>query len=202
MRRMGFIGMIAILLLLLAVLPAAAHKVSVFGYVEDGKVLGEGYFAGGVKAKGCRVELVDSAGKVLAKTSTDQQGRFSLELPPKAKAPLKLVLTASMGHKGEYLLTAEDLDQAGAAPAGGGEQEAAAPAPAPAAAPGPVAAASSKEIQAAVERALDKKLAPLTAQVAKLAAERGVSLPDIIGGIGYILGLLGLAAYLKSRGRA
>lgn len=191
----AMLGSIAALMMLAA--PAAAHKVNVFGYVENGAIIGEGYFPGGGKAKASKVELLDNSGKVLSETKTDANGAFKIKLP-QAEPPLKLVITASMGHKGEYLLTAQDLgqsnkatadksvkqkpvkqitDSSGASPTGLGE----------------------KQIQAMVAEAVEKKLAPLQAQVARMNAERAIGVADVIGGLGYILGLLGLAAYMKSR---
>lgn len=177
--------------LLFSASPASAHKVSVFGYVENGWLLGEGYFPGGGKAKASKVELLDQKGRVLATTVTNNQGVFKMKLP-KAKGPLKLVIFAGMGHKGQYVLTAQDLGQGPA-----GKHQA------------PDALASQSDIrdgqidqavlQAAIEKALDNKLAPLKAQIAKLQAERAIGVADVIGGLGYILGLLGLAAYMKNR---
>lgn len=177
--------------LLLTAFPAWAHKVSVFGYVENGWLLGEGYFPGGGKAKASKVELLDQKGRVLATTKTDNKGAFKMELP-KAKGPLKLVISAGMGHKGQYVLTAQDLGQGQA-----GEHQA------------PEALTSQSDVQggqidqamlqAAIEKALDQKLAPLKAQIAKLQAERAIGVADVLGGLGYILGLLGLAAYMKNR---
>lgn len=191
-----------LLVLLMAASPAAAHKVSVFGYVENDRIMGEGYFPGGGKAMGCKVELLDPSGKVLAATTTDGKGGFSLPVP-QAKPPLTLVLNAGMGHQAQYTLTAKDLGQAGEKPlalkakepASGSSQKPTA---------GPTADAegvSEAMIQVSVEKALEQKLAPLTAQIAKMNEERQVGLSDIIGGIGYIIGLLGLAAYFKSKKR-
>ena len=50
-----------------------------------------------------------------------------------------------------------------------------------------------------VEQALQAQLAPLNAQVARLAGEREVTVHDIAAGIGYIIGLMGLAAWFMSR---
>jgi nickel transport protein len=46
-----------------------------------------------------------------------------------------------------------------------------------------------------VESAVEKKLAPIKAQL----AEQAWGLRDIMAGIGYILGLVGLASYLHHR---
>ena len=56
---------------------------------------------------------------------------------------------------------------------------------------------SPSELQALVEAALDKKLAPILHRLGNV--EQGPTLSDIIGGIGYIIGLVGLGAYIHSR---
>jgi nickel transport protein len=53
------------------------------------------------------------------------------------------------------------------------------------------------ELQALIEQSLDKKLAPILHRLGNL--DQGPSLSDIIGGIGYIIGLVGLAAYFNAR---
>lgn len=196
MIKLSVTKIFVVIAVLMLATPAAAHKVSVFGYVEEGQLLGEGYFPGGGKAKDCQVDLLDSSGKIIAQTKTDNQGTFKLKLP-KADPPLKLVLTASMGHKGEYLLTAKDLGlaKAGSKPAKAKQQTDQPAEKAPAAA----AAVDTTQLTSIVEKAVAKKLAPLNAQIAKMNAERNIGISDVIGGLGYILGLLGLAAYMKSR---
>lgn len=175
--------------LLLAARPALAHKVSVYVYVENGQIKGEGYFAGGDKARGCNIEVLDASGGAVAKAVTDQRGEFSLPLP-EAAPPLKIILRAGQGHQGDYTLTAADLG----APAGDAAVTSAPPPPPPA-----TAGIFSAELEQALAKALDQRLAPLTVQVAKLASGRGSTLQDVIGGIGYILGLMGIVAYVKSR---
>jgi nickel transport protein len=190
--------LISIAALLVLAMPAAAHKVNVFGYVEGGQIQGEGYFPGGGKAKGCKVELLDSMGQVLAQTKTDAKGVFKLKLP-QAEPPLKLVLTAGMGHKGEYLLTAQELGQ----PTNASKPEKAEKRNQVSQFQDANANAASgldeNQIKEIVGKALEEKLAPLQAQIARMNAERAIGVADVIGGLGYILGLLGLAAYMKSR---
>jgi nickel transport protein len=115
------------------------------------------------------------------------------------------VLKAGMGHQAEWTIPLAELE---------GVQETAAASTAPAetttapAAPpkdsqtAPAAtrpaALTQAELQQAMEQALDKKLKPLL----KLAAESktsGPSIHEIIGGIGYIFGLVGVGAYFHAR---
>lgn len=192
--RAFIVATVSCLLVMLYAFPALAHGVRVFGYVENGFIKGEGYFAGGVKAQGSMVELLDASGKVLATTKTDEAGTFSIKLPA-ADPPLKLVLKAGPGHQGDYTLTAEDLGQKA-------EAKAAPAAPAQALAQAPTVGISAAGLEAAVNRALEAKLAPINRRLAELADKQGVSLQDVMAGIGYILGIFGIAAYMMSRRKA
>jgi nickel transport protein len=172
---------------------ALAHKVSVFAYLEGGQIKGEAYFAGGEKAQDSLVELLDAQGKLLASTKTDAKGEFTLALPPQARAPLKVVLKAGMGHQGDYTLEAGEVGGQAAAP------EAAIPPQAAEAPAGVSRVALAGDLEQRLGQLLDQRLQPLTAQIAKLNADRGVTVHDVVAGLGYILGLLGLLAYMKAR---
>jgi len=53
-------------------------------------------------------------------------------------------------------------------------------------------------IDKALEKALDKKLAPVMRMLAEMQ-EQKVRLTDVLGGLGYIFGLVGVAAYFKRK---
>lgn len=57
---------------------------------------------------------------------------------------------------------------------------------------------SAQQIEEIVSRQLEKKLQPLIRMVAA-SQNKGPTISDIIGGIGYILGLVGLGAYIRYR---
>ncbi|MBU4276879.1 MAG: hypothetical protein KKC30_09090 [Proteobacteria bacterium] len=178
--------------LILALAGAAqAHRISVYAYVEDGQIKGEGYMPGGGKVSNQQVQVLDAGGKVLAEAKTSPEGAFSLPLPH-AKPPLTLVLNAGAGHRATFKLSAADLGVA--APA-------AKAAPAPAAAkPVAQAVAVNQDLGPQIKKAVEQAVAPLRAQLAEMALRSNeVSLKDIVGGLGWIVGLLGLAAYMKAR---
>lgn len=53
-------------------------------------------------------------------------------------------------------------------------------------------------VEAAVSKAVDEKLAPLKLQLARMAEQdQSARMRDIIGGIGWIIGLVGIAAWFK-----
>jgi len=66
---------------------------------------------------------------------------------------------------------------------------------------GPIAVGLSKEeVQKIVEDSLDKKLRPIVRMMTE-SKNTKPSLTEIIGGIGYIFGLMGIALYFKNRGK-
>ncbi len=59
---------------------------------------------------------------------------------------------------------------------------------------------SREDIQKIIDDALEKKLAPVLDKMAK-TYDQGPGLTEIIGGIGYIIGLVGVALVVTSRRR-
>jgi len=175
-----------------------AHKVTIFAWVEGHTVFTESKFSGGRVAKNARIEVYNMAGDKLLEGQTDEQGKFVFQ-PPQPEA-LRIVLLAGAGHRNEWRVAADEFgDGATATPT---------PQPVVPAAPAtrdalstdahrPDVSLPAGELQALIERSLDKKLAPILHRLGTV--DTGPSLSDIIGGIGYILGLVGLAAYLQSR---
>ncbi len=187
-------------LLLMCAATAAAHKVTVFAWVEGDTVHTQSKFSGGKVVQGGNIEVFDDQGDRLLEGRTDDRGAFSFKAP--AVGDLTVVLNAGMGHRNTWRLSAAELG--GVGPVGSdttGRQTAppaletsVAPPPAPCA-PGLTAA----EVDTIVARQLEAKLEPLTRMVAEVREERGPAPSDIIGGIGYIIGLVGLGAYLRFR---
>jgi len=192
--------------------PALAHKVYVYAWVEGDRVQVEGYFNRSQKAQGSLVEVFGPDGRKLLEGKTDEKGLFSFKIPQ--KTDLKIVLTASMGHKSDYTLKADELAGGGStsrptlAPASKPEaQRAAEPAGQPAQAvrpsvPAPaVSQIDGDRLRAMIDEALDRKLEPLIRAMAQANEPHGPGLTEILGGLGYILGLLGIVMYMKSRAK-
>jgi nickel transport protein len=178
---------------------AVAHGVTIFAWLEGDTVHTESKFSGGRLAKGAAVEVFDRAGQKLLEGKTDDQGAFAFKLPKKEE--LRIVLIAGMGHRNEWTITWQDLE--GVTLSGPAAQimppsdSAVTAAPSP---PAPASPADLTDLQAALEQTLDKKLSPIIHQLSHLEERRrSVSLADVIGGLGYILGLVGLAAYIHYR---
>lgn len=179
---------------------ALAHKVTVFAWVEGNTVLGESKFSGGKKVRDSEIIVWDLNGKELLRTRTNQKGEFSFPIP--AKTAMRIELIAGMGHKAEWTIPLEYIDE----PASARDAQRPLPEPAGKTDPGqavhPAAAIDPVQLEAIVEKAvtkaLDKKITPLTRMVADLE-QKDPTMNEIVGGIGYIFGLMGVAIYFSSR---
>jgi nickel transport protein len=119
---------------------------------------------------------------------------FSFEVPSEGLiiGDLKLILTASMGHRAEYIIPANELGGGVAGLTQEKPEE-----PIPTVSP-EISSFDLKEIQSLIEDALDKKLGPIMREIKKSQEDR-ISPTEIIGGIGYIIGIFGIIAYFLSR---
>lgn len=164
------------------------------------------------------------------RTDTNGMFHFDIP-PQGRKNGLRIRINAGEGHQNEWQLDAEELDQApepsGASPAqtgNTGSVPAAQPTDRPVTARGstaqvePAAVTSGngvsiaiEEIRASVDAALEaqdarfnalleSRLAPLRRQLAEMRQD-GPGLREIVGGMGWLVGLAGIALYLRSRHR-
>ena len=175
---------------------------NLFAWVEGDAVQAEAKFSGGSRARNARITATDKAtGKLIASGTTDGKGAWHFALDAKTRSAahdILLVIDAGEGHRNEWTVPASDFAQGAAAPVPPSGQPAQEPAPQPSAAPAPGVCVSRAELEAIVSRALDARLAPVMRAVAQNRDE-GPKLSEIVGGIGWIVGLFGIAAYLRRR---
>ena len=194
LTQLAAIGLL--LIYLMTAPPAYGHKVSVFAWVEAGTVHTESKFSGGRRVKGGKIEAFDHQGRSVHTGTTDDEGNYSFAVPAGAKE-LKIVLTAGMGHTNHWTIRPEEL---GTADTGAGttinqDQPAAASSPPSNATNNLSNRLDAQAIETIVERTLERKLAPIRSQL----AEQRWGISDILAGLGYILGLMGLASYIHYR---
>lgn len=207
----GLQGILLMLALGVGASPALAHRVLIYAYAKGDTIYTESQFVPDTPVRQGKILVMDKkTEKVLLTGQTDDQGKFAFKIPADAaaqKLDLEIVVDAGMGHRAEWLLRADKyLPGAAAAKAAA----AAPPAPTPPAAPAVMPPAPAhgtsgvhnhlgrQELEAALNQALERQLGPINEKLTELTLRR-TSLPDIIGGIGYILGLCGLGAYFLSR---
>lgn len=171
--------------------PAHAHKVYIFAWVEGDMVYTESYFSSNKKVVNGLIKVFDSSDHLLLEGKTNDSGEFSFKIP--ARTDLRLVLEATMGHKAEYMLKADELPDIEEEPTPSDKNKE----------PQGLLSSPSQvdmgQIRVFVEEALDSRLKPISRALAKIEQERGPGLTEIIGGIGYIFGIMGLILYFRSR---
>ena len=193
MKNKLYLILIFIFLIIMMInIPALAHKVIIFAYVEGDRVYTESYFSDGKKCIDSKIEVFDNQGNKLLEGLTDGEGEFSFEVPPE-DGDLKIVLTAGMGHRAEYSISADELRGAAGLIKEEPEESVSVISP-------ETSSVDLKEIQSLIENALDEKLKPIMREIKK-SQEDKISPTEIIGGIGYIIGFFGILAYFLSRKR-
>ena len=195
---------------------ALAHRVNIFAWTEGNEVVAECGFNGGNKVKQGQVVIFDAAtGAKLAEGRTEDLGVYRFPISAEGKAHgVRIVIKAGEGHQNEWTVDAAEL-----ATIQPGSAATSAPAAAPAAPVAPAAASTSQpqaapkadkspaqqtanisaaEMQNIVNTALDAKLGPIRKELAAMRVARpGFS--EIFGGIGWLVGLAGIALYFKGR---
>ena len=185
----------------------SAHNVTVFAWVDGDTIHTQSKFSGGKRVKNAPILVYDFKDVLLLEGKTDENGMFSFKIPQ--KTALKIVLKASMGHLAFWKLQAEEL----------GETESKT-AVQPTGMKVPLVTDSGsagieknvdvlestkislgrREIEEIIDASLDKKLRPITQMLAD-AMNQKPDFTEIMGGIGYILGLVGIALYFTNRKR-
>ncbi len=194
--------------------PAWAHRVNVFAWVEGNTIYTSAKFSGGKVARASRVEVFDSQKQLLLKGKTDAQGNFSFPVPK--IDDLKIVVYAGTGHLGKWEVKKSELTAIGkpvdSATAASTAKPKAAATPAarsaPTVTPGTAGKATAnlnispeeleRIVRKVVNKSLTEKLHPLLQMLAEIR-NPDPGLKDVLGGLGYILGLVGIIAYIRSR---
>jgi len=190
--------LIGLVLLILVSSNALAHKVNVFAYAENGMVYTESYFSDGKKVMDSTVEVFDAQNnKLLLTGKTDKNGEFSFKIPQ--ATGLRIVLTASMGHKNEYFLSEGEVrDAMGIAKAPEKSPPERVETEKMEELPETVTQVYGGRLEALMEQVVEKKTAPIMRKLLKIEEQmQKPSLQDIIGGLGYIVGLMGIGIYFR-----
>ncbi len=182
---------------------AQAHRVYLFAVVEGTDIVTDSRFGKSRPARGSRLQVFcDKDNKLLLEGKTDRQGAFRFPIPQKIlqnPVDLRLELDAGAGHQAKWVIEASEIPR----------QQA--PEVAKTATRPPLqeniserlkkddqVLLTEQRLQKIIDRSLSARLAPIQAMlIAQQTNEPGFV--EIVGGIGWIFGLFGLIAFLKSR---
>lgn len=213
MKRIYLSSILAILLCFYVLLPgqADAHRLNVFAWLENDQILVECNFGEKRPAANAAVTIVDDTDqKELLHGKTNAEGKYSFAVPDIIRQGHGLIISvnAGQGHVGEWAMNASELYAAAALTAGFDaaalkekEQDhvhlRATPIQ-PGSVPMPGSQLDKEHMRSLLHAALEQHLAPIQRQLAAQSA-KGPSMSEIIGGIGWIIGLVGTALYFKAR---
>ena len=175
-------------LLLVTASPALAHRINVFAIDEGGEVSTESTFAGKRPVKNGVIRVFNADGSLVFTGQTDDGGLLTFPRPE--PGALTVEVDAGMGHKSRWEL--EPADGADALSGGIGD-----PTSDPSVSAGQavsdqkgLAPVDWKRLEQVVDTAVTKALH---------RQQEETRVRDIIGGLGFIVGLLGIFAWTRSR---
>lgn len=148
-----------------------AHKLNILAIAEGDTISINSYFMDGTPCKQCGFTVTDSAGKVFADGKLADDGTFNKD----GKLPEKMTVTvdAGLGHKAVQEIsldgTASEVPQE--------------------------SSGNSEDIRKIVREELVKQTAELKAEMDKHDSKKD----KIIAGIGYVLGIFGIASLLRKK---
>ena len=189
------VGTLVVILLLLCPASALAHKLNVFALAKGAAIEGRAYFPGDVPARKIDVIVRDPSGGEFGRTTTDDDGNF--KFTARKRVDHYLVAETPDGHSGQHIVHAEELPDNLPAdvPAAGGGSQAVSAATNRADVP-PAAGNPENELRDQLTE-LGKQIDALRRQID--AADKQLRFRDVLGGVGFILGLAGVAFYMKAR---
>lgn len=184
---------------------ACAHRLNVFAYSQAHELCVETSFQGGKPARGADVRVMTDEGNVFLTAKSEQDGKVCMALPDGFEpAPLTVIVNAGEGHQNQWKLSKEDFFI---------------PAESKTAVSTVKLALTNQEIppktvsqkiysqeefdaalKAAREQTETQVIAPLRRQLAA-AQQPKITWRDIVGGLGWCLGLGGLFAWITTRRR-
>ena len=181
-----------IIFVLLLIWPSQilAHRIGLFAYIEGKEIKGQVYFIDGSPAKKAQVKLINSQGKVIGLTKTDEKGNFSFT-KPSLNGILRIVAIAEAGHRSEMTLKIKDktIDKNEKILLKNNSSSLS-----------KTTTISEQEIAHLVQNVVQKELQPIRELLEEVLKEtKKPSLQEIIGGLGYIVGLFGLIFWIKAK---
>lgn len=182
---------------------ADAHRLNVFAYSQAHEICVETSFQGGKPARGADVRVLTEEGTAFLSAKTAQDGKVCMALPEGFEpAPLTVIVNAGEGHQNQWKLSKEDFSLGADSKTAVSTVKLEIPnkeAEANTAAP---KIYSQEEMDAALKAAREQTetqvIAPLRKQLAE-AQQPKITWRDIVGGLGWCLGLGGLFAWVSTR---
>ena len=170
---------------------AWAHKVFIYAWYDGGTIYTESYFGAKKKVNGGLIRVYDLSGKMLLQGRTNEQGEFSFKSPQ--KTDLRIEVESGMGHRNECILRTEEQSNAPGIEVEDFKADETETVKMHSVSP------DTEQIKALLEETLDSRLKSIKRELAAIRKEKSPGVTEIVGGIGYIIGLMGLIMYFRGR---
>ena len=205
-QALFFCNTLFVFLLIAFISTAGAHRINLFCRPDNQRIVCSSSYSDGKGLKEAQIKVFSQQNnELLLSGKTDENGKFSFEITEglKRKNPdLKVSVSESMGHKDTWIINSEeyvqdsnDSDSDTVADKTENKDTQADPKP---------KSGSSKideqEMKKLIQETVSSQLQPLESRIDTLIEHRdNRSFRDIIGGIGYILGIMGILFLIKGR---
>lgn len=168
------------------------HKINIFATVEGNKIYTQSYSSDGTKIKAGVIEVYDKSGNKLLKGETDSLGEFSFVIPK--KEDLKIVLIGGLGHRAEITISKDELPEIKENFVKKKDKD------------------NNKLVyqnfpvidttmlKNMIGEVVEEKLHPIVRMIAE-GKRKNIQFTEIIGGIGYIVGIIGILAFFMKRNK-
>lgn len=201
---------------------AQAHRLHVFAWLENDQIIVECNFGNKRPAIDAPVTIIDKdTNQTLVQGVTDKTGHYTFPVPSVIRDghTLGIVVNTGDGHRSEWIMPASELYAASSLTAGFDqeavdmEKQGIAPNSQQPQASGIVQIVPStrqlpaqqqvkipgpEHLRVIIRDEMEQQLAPLRKALAAKSAE-GPSLNEIVGGIGWIVGIIGIVLFFLSR---
>jgi len=177
-----------------------AHTIKIFAMAEGDKISGYVYFPGGGRIQQVQIDIQSLAQASFDKVTTDLQGKFTYQV--RYRTDYLLVVNTHDGHHAEYTIKAEELSEnlPTLAVQNGKVEKSIELYPVKSTESVNLTTLSTIELTNLIEKTVSQQLRPLREQLEQYEAK--VWLHDILGGIGYIFGIMGLLFYFAMKKRS
>ncbi len=191
---------VLVLFVFIAPAPALAHHLGVFAYVSGRDIVVKASFGHNRPTIGGKVTVTSGTGKLLFQGKTDSRGTLRFPRPQlRPGETLTITVKGGPGHQGVWTMTPADLGDSPATTEDSAEtvhtMQPKNPPPPPS-----LSTAEQQYFSRLVSEAVAREIEPLKAMMAR-QMESGPSLQNIIGGIGWLVGLGGFFAAWTSRNK-
>ena len=192
---------LSIMFMMFSGLRVGAHSLRCFAAADGDKISGYAWFASGARPRHVPFRVYGPDGKLLSEGKTNNQGEFSFV--PTQVCDQRVMVEAGPGHVGQFLIKTDELP-AGLADAGTAKNSLPETPQTPVAEVNqktinqtPLGNLSAKEFDILLAQAVSREIAPLRRDLNAFKEKRRWQ--DIIAGVGYLIGVAGIAGFCLSK---